>query len=270
MTTPLLDSLANLRTYDLGRRLEFGTPIAPTHIPFRLALLRRPRDVVRPDGSSSSNELLSLSGHTGTHIDALCHFERDGKLHGGIDAVEASRGGKGFRQLGIDTVDPIVCRGVLLDVPRALGEELGPGRGITADELEEIARRHGVEVRGGDAVLVRTGWAAARYGDPSFVGFEGGAPGPSLDAARWLTGRGVRLTGSDTIAYEAMEAGQVPLPVHVHLLVESGVHILEVLDLEELASDGVHEFGFVCSPLKMVGATASPVRPLALVERAPA
>lgn len=266
-TTALLDSLANLRVYDLGRRLEFGTPIAPTHIPFRLALLRRPRDVVRPDGSSSSNELLSLSGHTGTHIDALCHFELDGKLHGGIDAVEASRGGKGFRQLGVETVAPIVCRGVLLDVPRALGVDLGPGRAISAGELEETARRQRVEVRDGDAVLVRTGWSAARFGDPSFVGFEAGAPGPNLEAARWLTGRGVRVTGSDTIAYEVVAAGQIPLPVHVHLLVESGVHILEVLDLEELAADGVHEFGFVCSPLKMTGATGSPVRPLALVER---
>jgi kynurenine formamidase len=262
----LHDSFSRLRVYDLGRRLEFNTPIAPTHIKYRMALLRRPRDVVRPDGSSSSNELLSLSGHTGTHIDALCHFERDGKLHGGVDAVEASRGGKGFTELGIDTVAPIVCRGVLLDAARALGEELGPGRALTAGDLQEVARRQGVEVRRGDAVLVRTGWAAARYGDESFVGFEGGAPGPDLSAARWLTSLGVRVTGSDTIAYEVVAAGQVPLPVHVHLLVDSGVHILEVLDLEELAADGVHEFGFVCAPLKLAGATGSPVRPLALVE----
>lgn len=167
----------------------------------------------------------------------------------------------------METVAPILCRGVLLDVPRALGVELGAGRGISARDLEETARRHGVEVRSGDAVLVRTGWAAARFGDPSFVGFEGGAPGPDLEAARWLTGLGVRVTGSDTIAYEVVGAAQIPLPVHVHLLVESGVHILEVLDLDELAADGVHEFVFVCSPLKMVGATGSPVRPLALVER---
>jgi kynurenine formamidase len=54
--------------------------------------------------------------------------------------------------------------------------------------------------------------------------------------------------------------------VHVILLVENGIHIIEVLDLEELAAAGVHEFLFVCSPLKLVGATGSPVRPLALLE----
>jgi kynurenine formamidase len=50
------------------------------------------------------------------------------------------------------------------------------------------------------------------------------------------------------------------------LLVENGIHIIEVLDLEELAAAGVHEFLFICSPLKLVGATGSPVRPLALVD----
>ena len=223
--------------------------------------------MVRPDGASSSNELLSLSGHTGTHIDALCHFEVDGKMHGGVDSVQAAAGGRGFTELAIDSVAPIVCRGILLDVPTALGEHsFGAGRAITAADLEETCRVQGVEVRAGDCVLVRTGWAEDHYTDPSFVGFEGGAPGPDSSAARWLVERGVRVTGSDTIAYEVMTAGQVPLPVHVILLVEGGIHIIEVMDLGELARDRVHEFAFVCSPLKLAGATASPVRPLALVE----
>ena len=77
----------------------------------------------------------------------------------------------------------------------------------------------------------------------------------------------MRVTGSDTIAYEhlAPGMGHTRLPVHVILLVESGIHIIEVLDLEELARDGVHEFWFVAAPLKIVGATGSPLRPLAIV-----
>jgi kynurenine formamidase len=55
------------------------------------------------------------------------------------------------------------------------------------------------------------------------------------------------------------------MPVHVHLLVESGIHIIECLNLEELAAAGVSEFVFVGAPLKIRGATGAPLRPLALV-----
>jgi kynurenine formamidase len=53
--------------------------------------------------------------------------------------------------------------------------------------------------------------------------------------------------------------------VHRLLLVERGIHIVETLQLEELAADGVGEFAFVAAPLKLVGGTGSPLRPLALV-----
>jgi kynurenine formamidase len=55
------------------------------------------------------------------------------------------------------------------------------------------------------------------------------------------------------------------LPGHVHLICRAGVHIVENLALEALAADGVGEFAFLCLPLKMRGATGSPVRPVALV-----
>ncbi|HEX5229609.1 MAG TPA: hypothetical protein VFW44_17980 [Bryobacteraceae bacterium] len=54
------------------------------------------------------------------------------------------------------------------------------------------------------------------------------------------------------------------MPVHVHLLVESGIHIIEALNLEELARDRVYEFAFVAAPLKIRGGTGAPLRPLAL------
>ena len=55
------------------------------------------------------------------------------------------------------------------------------------------------------------------------------------------------------------------MPVHVHLLVESGIHIIENLNLEELARAAAYEFLFIALPLKMQGATGSPIRPIALV-----
>lgn len=261
---------SDFRVYDLGRPLEATTPVAPGHANFRMALARRHGDLVRPDGSSGAGEVIFTSGHTGTHIDAFAHFSRDGRLLGGEETANAYSGGR-FKIHGAETIAPIVCRGVLLDVAAAEGSPaLEAGRPVTADDIEATCRHHGVEIGAGDAVFFRTGWPVGRYQDePAYVGWPTGVPGPDESAARWLAERRVHVAGSDTIAFEwlAPGAGHSRLPVHVILLVDSGVHIIEVMDLEELAEDRVHEFLFVCSPLKLVGATGSPVRPLALVAR---
>jgi kynurenine formamidase len=234
-----------------------------------MALLRRHGDVVRADGASAANELFTMGGHTGTHIDALAHVSEGGRLHGGVDAAEAARGGR-FRQLGVDTMEPIVCRGVLLDIPALLGrDQLEAAHRVTGDELDACCQRQGVRVGAGDAVLVRSGWPVGRWHDPAaFVGHATGVPGPDVTGARWLAERGVRVTGADTIAYEwlAPDAGHSLLPVHTILLFECGIHIIEVMDLEALARDRTYEFRFVAAPLRIVGATGSPIRPLALVE----
>ena len=88
-------------------------------------------------------------------------------------------------------------------------------------------------------------------------------PGPAVEGARWLSERGIFAAGSDTVAFERVP--DPSMPVHVHLLVESGIHIVECLNLEGLAAAGVAEFLFVALPLKIRGATGSPVRPIALV-----
>jgi kynurenine formamidase len=265
----LLEAIAGARVYDLAHGLETATPASPNHPPFRMALLRRHGDTTRSDGSSAANELFTMGGHTGTHVDALCHVSASGLLYGGVDAFEAAKGGR-FRVHGVDTIAPFLCRGLLLDVPRALGlEVLPPAHPVTAEELERAVAAGGTEVREGDAVLIRTGWPVGRFDDPvAMVGHESGVPGPDVSAARWLSERGVRVTGADTIAYEWLGAGSGHslLPVHRHLLVEAGIHIIELLDLEEVARDSVSEFLFVAVPLKLVGATGSPLRPLAVVE----
>jgi len=229
--------------------------------------MRRHGDVIRPDGGSGANELFTMGGHTGTHIDALCHVSFDMKLHGGLDATETARGGR-FRELGVDSIEPMVCRGVLLDVPRTRGLDALPAAyRITADDMEETCRAHGVDVRAGDAVLVRTGWPNGRYVDNvAYAGRASGVPGPDESAAHWLSERGIRVTGADTIAYEwlAPDEGHSRLPVHTILLVNNGIHIVEVMALEELARDRVTEFLFVLAPLRLVGATGSPVRPPAI------
>jgi kynurenine formamidase len=262
----LLESMAAAKTYDLAHPLEAGMPVSPNHPGFKMALQRRHGDMVRADGSSAANEMIMLGGHTGTHIDALCHVSHLGRLHGGIEAAEAQTGGR-FRAHGVDTIPVTVCRGVLLDVAALRGVPvLEAGEAITAGDLQEAARRQGVEVRAGDAVLVRSGWAR-HWADPeTFLGQKAGAPGPDESAARWLVERGVRLTGAETIAYEHVPAGRghALLPVHRILLVDAGIHIIEAMNLDAPAADHAWEFLFVLAPLKVVGATGVPVRPVAI------
>ena len=243
-------------------------PVSPNHPAFEIAMMRRHGDVVRPDGGSAANEMITLGGHVGTHIDALGHVSQDGMLHGGVEAA-AVQGNRGLSALGIDTVEPIVGRGILLDVAAAHGVEcLPPAYEITIEDLEAAERAGGVEVREGDSVLIRTGWAM-HWGDPDVFGGQiDGAPGPGAAGGGWLADRRVRLAGGETIAFEVIRpgAGHATLPVHRILLVEAGIHIIETMDLTGLAASGSPEFVLVVAPLKIVGGTGSPIRPIALVD----
>lgn len=232
-------------------------PHWPSHPPFLYSLSKAHGDIVFEGGVSSAAEVITLGGHVGTHMDALCHFSRDGRLFGGTEAEAVQSVGGGFRALGIDTVGPVVRRGVLFDVAGS-GGELEPGRAITAADLERAA---GAEIRAGDVAVIRTGWG--RYWDEPRRMANPRAPGLNLEAAQWLSSRGIFAAGADTLAFEVTPTSR--FPVHIHLLVERGIHIVEALNLEELARDGVREFVFVASPLKIVGGTASPIRPFALV-----
>ena len=270
MNGALLEAIAGgVEVFDLAQPLMSETPSSPNHPGFKMGLIRRHGDMVREDGSSAANELIVTGGHVGTHVDALAHVSYEGKLHGGFSAQDSQSGGR-FSEHGIDAMEPIVCRGVLLDVAGLQGANvLTEGYGITAEDLAAAAEKADVEVREGDAVLIRSGWSRNFEDSEVFLGHETGVPGPTEEAARWIAERGVRATGGESIAYEQIkpEIGHKLLPVHRLLLVEHGIHIIEVMNLESLAAAGVYEFVFVLAPLKIVGGTGSPVRPLAVVQR---
>jgi len=242
----LLDQLSQSRVIDLAQPWFVGMPHWPAHPPFAMALTKAHGDFVLPGGVSSSAELIALGTHVGTHIDGLAHFSCNGVLHQGKTLEEA----------GIDLVPPIVRRGVLFDVPCDTEDAE-----ITAADLKQAQR---APVRNGDVVLIRTGWGRRWHDARAFVN-EQRQPGISLDAAQWLSAQGVYAIGADNVALE-----RIPSPVmavHVHLLVERGIHIVECLNLEQLAAEGIHEFAFLAAPLKITGATGSPLRPFALVKQ---
>lgn len=214
------------------------------------------------------SELVSGSLHTGTHIDALCHVTKgaNDEVHGGVSAREAV-GDYGAHRGDASTLEPIVGRGVLLDIPGSLGlDSLPPGFAVGADHLERAAAEAAIDVRPGDIVLVRTG--QMRYWpDVERIRRECGGSGVDLSGARWLAERGVRHVGADTMSFEVRPStvSGNPLPVHLYLLQELGIHIMEWVFCEEIAADAVASFLFVALPLTIRGGTGSPIRPIAIV-----
>lgn len=261
----LLASGEQVTVVDLAQPLHPGVPVSPSHPGFKHSLQRRHGDAVRVDGTSGANDLLVLGTHTATHVDALAHISHDGLLYGGVDARVAQEGGR-FVEHGVHTIQPVVAPGVLLDLPAHLGvERLAPGQRITADDLAGAAA--GREIGPGSVLLIRTGWAQLWNEPTAFVSHDAGVPGPDEGACDWLAAHRPRLVGSDTTAFEHIPAGEghARLPGHRVLLVESGVPIMEMLQLERLASLAPDVFTVVAAPLPIVGATGSPLRPLALV-----
>jgi kynurenine formamidase len=258
-------ALRQLRIFDLEQPRHEGAPIHPAHAPPGYAYLlhrrHQPRGGERRTGAAG---VLITSEHAGTHIDALSHQAEDLKLHGGVpsDDVQTS---SGFRQLGAETVPPIVARGLLIDLVRYRGSPPEPRRWIARQEVQAAAAAQGVEPEAGDVVLVRTG-NGLNWSDPArYLHGAGMAAGVSA----WLAEAGVVAVGADNVAWDWTGEPDpdlgVTLPGHVLLLVRAGIYIVENLFLEELGAAGVSEFTFVCLPLKIVGATGSPVRPVALV-----
>jgi kynurenine formamidase len=82
-----------------------------------------------------------------------------------------------------------------------------------------------------------------------------------------LIDREVVVAGGETIAFEQIKAGagHAALPVHRMLLVEAGINIVETMRLAELLDARVAEVLLVLAPLRIVGATGAPVRPLAVI-----
>ena len=268
MTDALIELVrSGVRTYDLSRPYTIGMPQSPNHPAYWHSLPRRHGDKVRDDGGSAANDIIMMGTHVGTHIDALGHVSQDGLLYGEADAASEQVGGR-FLSHGVHTVSPMLCRGLLLDVPVALGLEVcAPGYEITPDDLAATVSRQGTEPEPGDVLLVRSGWGTRWSEGEAYVGAKSGVPGVGAEGAGWLAAHDPVAVGADSIAFEHLPAGagHAELPAHRVLLVEAGINIIETMDLEEISAENVHEFLFVATPLRLVGATGSPLRPLAVV-----
>ncbi len=246
------------RIIDLEQPRFAGMPVHPSHKPgYFYALHRRHAD---PTGTarSSAAGVLTMMEHTGTHIDALSHQAAHGCLHGGI-ATHTVESPTGFSQHGVETIPPLVRRAVFAN----LGP-LPPRYEFTADDIEKSLGE--VRPTEGDVLLVRTGFDQLWHDEAAYLD----AAGAHKSATVWAADHKVSAVGADNMAWDVPgvvdpETG-VTLFAHFYLLPQKGIYIIENLKLVELAEAGVRELLFVCLPLKLNGATGSPVRPVALLQ----
>ena len=256
----LVDALRGARAYDLEQPRFAGAPVWPAHEPGVILNLHRRHERDAAESRTSASAMLVMTEHSGTHIDALCH-----QAYGGRHA-RRRRGDRARADLG--RLHRARDRHRRADRrPRRAARRRGlrplpDGYRVTASDLERAAS--GLELRRGDVVLVRLGSGALWADRAAYLR----AGGMTADASRWLAARSPCVVGADNVAFDLPDEHDPDLgslPGHTILIVQEGIHIIESLYLEELAADGVREFGFVCLPLKLRGGTGSPVRPIALV-----
>lgn len=212
---------------------------------------------------SYTGDAVSMYTHMGTHIDALNHFGLNGEIYNGFKADE-HLGDRGWRKAGAETIPPIVARGVLIDVAAAKGVAmLDKNYRVNAADLRAALAKQKLTLEKGDVALIRTGRMALYEQGQSFIDE---APGLGMDAARYLVEAGVIVVGADNLSFEAFPSEDAAnyVPVHTYLLAEHGVPIMELVNLEALSRDRVYEFAFVGGSLKLRGASAAPMRPVAM------
>ena len=177
-------------------------------------------------------ELLFLSSHTGTHLDAPHHFlEKGAKIH----EISPAR---------------LICEAVLIKTGKK------GGQAITKNDIQKFEKKHG-KILNGSAVVFWTGWQKMLHTDSYFVK----NPGLSESAANYLVSKKTNLVGIDSPSIDFK--GSTRFPVH-HIFSKNNVLIVENLtNLEKIKPSKFH---FVVLPLKLKGATGSPVRAIAFVD----
>lgn len=279
--------LKDARIIDLSHTWELQSPIASVNPRYSFALSAthgKTRGTFNDGGQLSfAAEEMHWSGqHGAPSIDAIGHIGRDGRLFGGVDAERATVQPDGIGAAGVGAhlaidqfpAELLVNRGILLDVATMIQGDARPlpaNFEITGAHLAQAAQRQGVRLQRGDTVFIRTGWGVHFKANPALYAGES-SPGPGLDAAEFLVREGARIVGNDTLTFEkrppvVAEPRFQVFPVHMRLIADSGIYIVENLNLEALSAAKVYEFAVVVPPLKVKGGTGSAVRIFALVPR---
>lgn len=215
---------------------------------------------------------INLQGST--QWDGFGHCQAGDSFYNGYWSGNVTAVG-GDPVLGIENQrESFIGRGVLIDVAGHSGvESLEPGTIIGPDTLDEVCAAEGITVTTGDIVLIRTGypnkWSPQMESAEKRAYFER-VPGVGASAVDWFASRDVGAVASDTSSFECFppERENAPLEVHRAFLVNLGLPIGEMWDLEALAldcaQDHVYQFMLVAPPLYIPRAVGSPLNPIAI------
>lgn len=262
------------QTIDLGRVLDENTPKFPGRYwhqtadvtpPFTNA--RRPDAVGKGWGKNEINWITEVQAGTfqvGTQLDSIGHIQIGDRFYNGWTTREVVESW-GLNRFGMETVPPIVTRGVLVDIAGYKQvDRLPRGYVITVADMTGALSKQQVQIKAGDAVLFHTGWGSLWDRDPGE--FLSGEPGPGMEVIEWLYARRIAITGADTWSYGPVpgEDPERPFLVPQTMYAKMGMFGLENLATEELAHRRVYEFLFVLTHAKTRGSTAAIVSPAAV------
>lgn len=223
-------------------------------------------------GMQSTDDGIYMPLQAATQWDAFCHAFFDGRTYNGHGPESVTSAGAAHNSI-TEVRETTTGRGVLLDFPRFYGVDwLEPEQAIQDDDVAACAEHQGVRIGEGDIVLVRTGHMKRRRREEFWGDYVAGpAPGLGLSACDYLLPRHVAAVASDTWGLEVVPCESLPhvrFAMHVVMLVNAGVLIGEIWDLDALAeacaADGVYEFFLSAPPLQVTGAVGSPLSPIAV------
>jgi kynurenine formamidase len=278
-----LRDVKNGRVYDLGVRVDRTSFKWPGHSPTEIISFRS------PNGLSAGKDLapftetklnvrfhscaLFISDNVGTQIDGLGHIT-SGKDHhwynGFTEAQHASD--FGLMRADADSIPPIIGRAVLIDVAGYKGVDALPSDySIGVKDLQAALTAQKIDVEPGDLVFIRTGvlryWGETGADHAKLAQHD--SAGLNMAGAKWLVEeKGASFIGADTTGVEVGDDPEMKgraIPVHEYLLVQQGVHIGELHNLEELARDKVYRFTYIAMTNRLKGTVAgTALRPIAV------
>lgn len=253
-----------------------GMPQGPAHVPFQVITHRTPQGLRNQADQAwlADNtvnfgwlsEVIIATTHTGTHMDALAHITAGNDDHWFGGRASTDLGDFGPMKNDAAQMPALITRGVLIDIPGSMGVDGLPAHEpVTADQLRTALMKQGTSLQPGDSVIVRTGQL---LGWPDWSKSETHRQaGIDLGSATFLAEHGAVAIGSDGGCVENLPSTTPgnPHPVHIELLAERGIYILEMVNCEELARMQAYEFCLIVLPLKIRGATGSMIRPIAIL-----
>lgn len=213
---------------------------------------------------SYNDDIAQLWFGIGSQLDGLGHLGEDGMYYNCNKAVDFIHIA-GLKKLGTHNVPPLIARGVLIDMAKHFGvETMAAGQPISRADLEAAMKAQNVTVNEGDVILIHTGWNKMLEKDPKTWGSS--EPGIDNDAGAYLASLNPMAVGADTWGVDVVppKQGEKVFYAHVHFLKNNGIYILETMNTDRLAAEGVKEFMFVLGQARIRGTVQMIINPVAM------